>query len=63
MNCLKCMTELVNTVKKFEVIKCSKCRMEYLVVESIPIMVNAKSDFYKYNRKFKRFIKIKNEEN
>jgi hypothetical protein len=57
------MTELVNTDKSFAVIECRKCSMEYLVVESIPIIVNAESDFYKYNRKFKRLVKIKNEEN
>lgn len=57
------MTELVNTDESFAVIECRKCSMEYLVVESIPIIVNAESDFYKYNRKFKRLVKIKNEEN
>ena len=63
MNCLECMTELVDTDKSYAVIKCRKCGVEYFVVESIPIIVNAESDFYKYNRKFKRLIKIKNEEN
>ena len=57
------MTELVDTDKSYAVIKCRKCGVEYFVVESIPIIVNAESDFYKYNRKFKRLIKIKNEEN
>ena len=56
------MTELVDTDKSFAVIKCRTCGAEYFVVESIPIIVNTESDFYKYNRKFKRLIKIKNEE-
>lgn len=63
MNCLKCMTEIENLYKLNGVMKCSKCEMEYFVVESIPIMVNASSDFYRYNRKFRRLVELKNEEN
>jgi len=42
---------------------CATCNSEYLVVESIPLMVNEQSDFYRYNRKFKRLVDLKNEQN
>jgi uncharacterized protein YbaR (Trm112 family) len=40
---------------------CKECGAEYLVVESIPIMVNDESDFYRYRRKLNRLVQMKNE--
>lgn len=62
MNCLSCMTIIERLDKVYGVLECPKCDMEYLVVESIPIMVNSKSDFYRYNRKFRRLVDLKNDQ-
>jgi len=61
MNCLKCSTKIKSLHVEYGTIICSTCNFKYLVVESIPIMVNEETDFYRYARKFKRFVDLKNE--
>ena len=61
MNCLKCSTKIKPLHAEYGTIICPTCNFKYLVVESIPIMVNEETDFYRYARKFKRFVDLKNE--
>ena len=46
---------------KYGKLICDECSYEYLVVSSIPIMVDEETDFYKYKRKLKRLVDLKNE--
>ena len=62
MNCLTCRSKLQFPKKTYCLLICSECSSEYLVVESIPIMVNDDSDFYRYKRKLRRIVQIKNEQ-
>ena len=61
MICLKCKTKIKFPIKEYGNLICDECSCEYLVVSSIPIMVNEETDFYNYNRKFKRLVNLKNE--
>lgn len=63
MNCLKCRTKITYLGTNYGFISCKTCKEEYLVIEKIPIMVNEQTDFYRYNRKFKRLVDLKNEKN
>jgi len=63
MNCLKCGTKINSLNIYYGVLECSICNSEYLVVESVPIMVNDETDFFRYNRKLKRLVDLKNEQN
>jgi len=62
MNCLKCRSKIQSLDIIYGILECSNCSSSYLVVESVPIMVNEETDFYRYNRKFKRLINLKNEQ-
>jgi len=62
MNCISCRAKILVPIKAYDILQCSNCDNEYLVVESIPIMVDSDSDFYRYNRKFKRLVDLKNEQ-
>ena len=62
MNCLKCRSKIQSLDIIYGILECSNCSSNYLVVESVPIMVNEETDFYRYNRKFKRLINLKNEQ-
>lgn len=63
MNCLKCKSKISTIEQDFGTLRCVTCNSEYLVVGSIPLMVNEQSDFYRYNRKFRRLVDLKNEQN
>ena len=62
MNCLRCRTEIKTLDVDYGNLICGVCGADYLIVESVPIMVNEQTDFYKYNRKFKRLVDLKNEQ-
>lgn len=61
MNCINCYTKFKYPKKSFFFLICKECSAKYLVVESIPIMVNDESDFYRYRRKLNRLVQMKNE--
>lgn len=63
MNCLQCSSKIEPLNVEYGNLICPSCNFEYLVVESIPIMVNEETDFYRYTRKFKRLVDLKNEQN
>ena len=62
MNCLRCRTEIKTLDVDYGNLICRVCGSDYLIVESVPIMVNEETDFYRYNRKFKRLVDLKNEQ-
>lgn len=62
MICLYCKTRLILPDVNFGIINCGNCDSDYLVVEKVPLMVSDKSDFYRYKRKFKRLVDLKNEQ-
>ena len=63
MICINCKHKVNLLDEIYGVIRCLNCHSAYLVVETIPIMINETNDFYNYNHKLKRLVDLKNEKN